>query len=145
MILEHPTTASRLSPTSQIVKDPDFESGIVKILDGEISKLTNEEIQATEKLRFQSLSATSNECDDGLSLADRAMNKRKVSVPTNSSYMDIRFLLPTSNICEHLFSIAGYSLTDRSKAISPLNFGQQLFLQANKALWTIEDVNKIVN
>jgi len=30
-----------------------------------------------------------------------------------AAYLDLRFLCPTSNMCERLFSIAGYAMNDR--------------------------------
>ncbi len=59
--------------------------------------------------------------------------------------MDLRFLLPTSNACERLFSRAGYVLGDRRQSIHPANFEQQMFLFANSHLWGIEDVKAVVN
>ncbi len=45
----------------------------------------------------------------------------------NRCYIDTRFLLPTSNICERLFSVAGHALGDRRKPITPLHLEEQMF------------------
>ena len=64
--------------------------------------------------------------------------------PRTSKYIDLRFLLATSNVCERLFSKAGYSLTDRRRAISPVNFEYQLYLHCNSDYWGISDVNALL-
>ncbi len=81
--------------------------------------------------------------DETLSFADQILKKRKIDVAT-SAYIDLRFLLPTSNICERLFSKAGQALCKRRKGTSPVGFEQQLFLHVNFEVWDISDVNAIV-
>lgn len=51
-----------------------------------------------------------------------------------SLYIDICFLPPTFNICEKLYSIAGYALSNRWKGILPANSESRLFLFMNKSL-----------
>ncbi len=58
--------------------------------------------------------------------------------------MDLRFLLPTWNLCERFFSIAGHTLGDRRQNILPSNFEMQLFLYMNSSLWGLEDVNRAI-
>ncbi len=45
----------------------------------------------------------------------------------NSCYIDTRFLLPTSNICERLFLVAGHALGERRKYFTTLHFEEQMF------------------
>ena len=59
--------------------------------------------------------------------------------------MDLRFIRPTSNMCERLFSVAVYALNDRRKSVLPVNFERQLFLHADSHLWGISDVKNLVN
>ena len=56
-------------------------------------------------------------------------------------YMDLRFILPTSNIVERLFSSAGYAYNDMRKALIPANLEEQFFLKANKKYWDQKTVN----
>lgn len=58
-----------------------------------------------------------------------------------SKFMDLRFILATSNNCERLLSKAGYTLGSRSKAIGPQNFESQLYLLVNREYRNIADVN----
>ena len=79
------------------------------------------------------------------SFAARALKKQRMSLShTAQLYGDIRFILSTSNICERLFSTAGYVLNDRRKSIAPTNLESQLFLHSNSDLWDSNDINKII-
>ena len=53
--------------------------------------------------------------DKSISFAERVLKKLKLqSHASTSEYMDMRFLTPTTfNICERLFSKAGFTMTDR--------------------------------
>jgi hypothetical protein len=62
-----------------------------------------------------------------------------------SKYMDLRFIVPTSNMCERLFSEAGYGHNYRRMRSLPSNFEAQLFLRTNKELWDIPDINSLIN
>ena len=51
IIEEFPSTAQRLSPTSEIVLNPTFERAVVKIQSGSYSELTIEEAKTVECLK----------------------------------------------------------------------------------------------
>ena len=55
------------------------------------------------------------------------MESSEIDRNKKSKYMDLKFIIPTSNICERLFSAAGYGLNDRRQAILPANFESQMF------------------
>lgn len=57
--------------------------------------------------------------------------------------MDPKFELPTSNMNERLFSIAGHAMTNRRKDVLTSNFESQLFLYMNREYWGIHDVEEI--
>lgn len=78
-----------------------------------------------------------------LSFAQRAMKRQKVSSFQRTKYIDIRFLLPTSNLCERLFSKAGYAFNERRRGILPSNFESQIFLNLNRDLWSAEDIPRL--
>ncbi len=79
-------------------------------------------------------SAPAETTDEGLSFAERLL-KRSCVENAEVTFIDSRFLFPTSNICERLFSKAGYALSDRRRRIAPMNFEQQIFLHANRSMW----------
>lgn len=70
-----------------------------------------------------------------LSLPKRvlAASKQKIEI-SQSRYLDWYFVLPRSNICEELFSTAGYTFHDSHKSALAANIEMQLSLHANKRL-----------
>ena len=64
---------------------------------------------------------------------------------SGNNFLDTRFILPTSNICERLFSKAGFALSDRRKSIHPAALEEQMFLHINSSLWNIDDVKSGVS
>ena len=137
---------SRLSSDAPIVHSAIFEIAVVKVQLGK-----NDSLQRQERAVLSSLKAESTwtvgdsvEIEGNLSFAERALKRQRRSCGTNACrYIDTRFLLPTSNDCERLFSTVGHLLTDRRKSISPANLEAQIFLNSNCDLWTAHDVNKL--
>lgn len=142
VIIHYPTTEPRLGPTANIVENPEFESALVKIQRGTIRDMDGNEEQAVKKLCVSS--PQSPEPEAQLSLADIALKTHFNSEPLQE-YGDVRFILPTTNGVERLFSKCRQALTDYRKCISPTNFEAQLFLHANRDLWSLNDVNNIVD
>ena len=64
---------------------------------------------------------------------------------TSSDYFDLHFLLPTSNLLERFFSVAGLALANLRQRLTPEHLEQQLFLIANSKLWNIHSVSKVLN
>ncbi|RQM10653.1 hypothetical protein B5M09_014002 [Aphanomyces astaci] len=91
----------RLGPSVRVVKNPSFESAIVKILRGTETTMTAEERESVIKLRNEETieSSAAAVALPVMSLAERALKKKKVTRVT-SSFMDCRFLCTTSNMCE---------------------------------------------
>lgn len=56
-----------------------------------------------------------------------------------SEYVDMRFIVPTFNIFERLFSIAGYTINDRRKGALPSNIEMQLFHHDNARMWSVKE------
>lgn len=80
------------------------------------------------------------------SIVERAAKRMSTDGPTEqSAYLNTRFLLPTSNICQHFFSIVGYALTNSKKGILWQIVEAQLFLFMNRELWSISDVKKVIH
>ena len=92
------------------------------------------------------LSGPKNQISDShenFSYAQRKLKKQKLGISEDDDYMDVRFLIPTSNICERLFSQAGACLNERRLATLPINAEFQMFLRLNMNLWNIDTVNDI--
>ncbi len=141
VIREHPDLTERLSPTADIVKDPIFEKAICKLQDGQ--QLERYETAVLKSFEVEKPDASSSEEEESLSLAARALKRRKLQQRTSACYVDTRFVVPTSNMCERLFSVAGWALNGRRKRILPKNFEVQIFLHENREMWSIHDVDRI--
>ncbi|ETV82391.1 hypothetical protein H257_05043 [Aphanomyces astaci] len=76
-------------------------------------------------------------------MASRAKKRRKMQQSCRG-FMDCRFLRPTSNMCERLFSVTKWALTDRCQSMLPSNFEEQMFLHSNAFLWGIDDVKSVM-
>ena len=114
----------------------EFESGIVKIMDSQEYTLSGAELDAVSCLKSDiNMKAEINSVSNGdVSLVKWARKKCRLSLVVAKKYMPLEFILPTTNICERLFSIAGNSLKDRRKGILPIAFERQMFLEANSYL-----------
>lgn len=139
---------------STIVHSAYFESAIVKLQLNRENELNASELRALRRIKYW--------CDDtpqtedrrvanyeSLSIVDKAkLRKREMtqgrSYGSSSTYMDPHFLLPTSNMCERLFSKAGWALSERRSQTLPSNFESQMFLNINRELWGGKDVNDLV-
>jgi hypothetical protein len=63
-----------------------------------------------------------------------AVKKRKkgpASSTVGSQYLDLRFILPHSNICERQFSASGFTYNKNRQGLLPANLEMQLLLEAN--------------
>ncbi len=114
------------------------------ILNDQIFDLESDENLATVYLKIANGIASISSSGTGNSLVERPKKKRKLSKAADMKYLDLRFILPTSNICERLFFVAGFAMSSRRSSISPANFEKQMLLCANSCLWSIQDVNIIV-
>lgn len=144
---EFPDTTNRLSPSAGIVHSPVFENAVVKLQQNNSSALSSEESECVSD--FEIIAATELEAycgtdNDGLSFAHRALKRQRIMNGSNvKKYSDTRFLLSSSNICERLFSKAGFALTDRRKGLNPVHLEAQVFLHLNRDLWNVTDLNKL--
>jgi len=145
VIEDYPDASAYLGENAEIVGQPKFESGIVKILNNQIASMDADEKTVTNCLIKEAEIDSDSPNSTELSITERARKKRKLLKQQDVSYIESRFLLPTSNICERFFSTTGYALGDRRMSINPANFEQQMFLFANSEHWDITDVNSIVN
>lgn len=70
-----------------------------------------------------------------VSFAEGDWKRQKRSSETSTKvYEDTIYILPTCNICERLFSQAGYALNDRRRAVIATNYEAQILLFWNDDL-----------
>lgn len=138
-------TNDRLGPDANIIHSPNFESAVAKIGDKLVFSLTNAENHSVLSL-CRSEPTKTHECKEGnnLLLAERSKKRRRLSKSSgNMTYIDLIFILPISNICERLFSMAGLALTVRRQIRSPVRHEAQVFFSINSHLWSISDVHEV--
>ena len=131
LIDQFQSTANRLGSNATIVHCKDFESGVVKLQRGNAITLSREEKRAVAPLLLDS---TERECDDldELTIVERALKRQKtLHHDASNRYIDTRFLLATSNVCERLFSTIGHVLNDRRSGLTPANLESRIFLKSN--------------
>jgi hypothetical protein len=134
----HTDTQPYIGRDGNIVMCKHFENAVVKILHCQEHTLSTAEADAVACLNLDVIV----EPDSELDFASAVLKRRKIQ--SVSLYMDCRFILPTSNVCERFFSTAGYCLNDYRQNILPLNLEKQLFLKVNKAFWDARAVSKVI-
>ena len=82
--------------------------------------------------------------DVHVNIVEEAMKRQKLGAATESPYLNLSFLVPTSNLCERLFSKCGYTITDRREGLIPENIECQIFLHMNMDLWDISTIKEIL-
>ncbi len=87
---------------------------ICKLQDGQ--QLERYETAVLKSFEVEKPDASSSEEEESLSLAARALKRRKVQQRTSACYVDTRFVVPTSTMCERLFYVAGWALNWATQA-----------------------------
>jgi hypothetical protein len=135
---------------STLIKNPAFESGILRLTADPNTTLQSREAEACKKLLIptaQEEEADENEEPMSLQqkLEQRAQKRKESSkkpVATGRYYDPSKFICATSNCCERLFSEAKYILVPHRSAMSPILFEALLFLKKNKRFWCLDLVSK---
>ncbi|RAW27359.1 hypothetical protein PC110_g16242 [Phytophthora cactorum] len=147
-----PSLKVKLSAPASIVHSPTFEATVVKVINGEVARLTTSERRAVK--RFEVSAATTNagskrkqrdEEEKTLEedFASSVLRAKKVggAKPASSAYVKLlEKLPPTSNRCERLFSQAKLVLTPQRASMLPVNFEMLIFLRANRGYWDVTTV-----
>jgi hypothetical protein len=134
-----------LAQDAQIVYSCDFESVIIKVLDGKMDELSENQKKALQVFTMESINLSDEETD-GMNLAQKALKnkRRKLFIMNDRRYMNLEFIPLTSNIFERLFSSARLVLTEYRKSLRPYKFESVIFPKFNASLWDINSVSKIV-
>lgn len=80
-----PSMKSRLSASAEIILHPQFESGLLKILDGNCEQMSVDEIDSVKCLRKPAAVVNTEQIYDNLNLAERARKRRKFSTSNKSA------------------------------------------------------------
>ncbi len=103
----------RLGTNASTVKYLEFESALVKIQMSTSLGMTETELSAVSILKIHGESLNSSDNVRFLPLAERALEKCRLTSVVRSSYVDTRFILPNHNVCKASFLTAAFVLSDR--------------------------------
>ena len=113
---------SYLGTSASIVHYRAFEDAVIKIQSGTEDALLENEVQAVRHLSVANASGKASQAssdETGLSFADRALKRQKIRTRNASAYIDTRFLLPTSNHVERLFSMSKRVFSPKRRSLHP--------------------------
>ena len=155
LILSQSLQAIHLAPDAEIVMSKDFERGVVKILNKNESEMSSEEQLATICLLNSTLvedsdsevSVSTTQPKQSSCAMEILLKRRKLDNPVlspASKFLSPKFILPTTNIVERLFSLAGVAFNEHRRSLLPANLEMQLFLKINSAFWDVAAVSEAV-
>lgn len=108
VIWDYPETENGLKHDADILQSKKLESADWDLREQWEAIHSTAERKAVEELKIKDTrSPTSNE---GLIYAQRAVKSRRLGSSTTAKYLDVRFLISTSNIYERRFSVVGYAM-----------------------------------
>jgi len=138
-VLERYPDMRHLDPDNHLVRYPDFDNAVAKVLGQRESDLTDDEALSIVGFLKPAVAATPS-ATKPMSLADRILTAKRQRT-TMSKYIDISFIPPTSNVVERLFSSAKHILTDTRKHMDPAQFETLIFLRVNKTYWGVRSLS----
>jgi hypothetical protein len=137
---------------SSIVKDKNFESGVVKIQRKEFGNLTAAERWAVRCLLVDPTAAVAADDSDNdgpnvllspRSIAREEQAKRqRIQAAGNDTYINADFILGSVAEVERLWSLSRYVLQDHRTCMYPINFECIMFLKINSQYWDIKTVEQ---
>ncbi|KAE8986324.1 hypothetical protein PF011_g20033 [Phytophthora fragariae] len=140
-ISKYPELKPRLAQSAAIVNYPALESGLVKIQRG----LTLTAAERTACAEFRVPDAEDGAEDQGdepsTSFVAQAYKRRKTT--KRSAYVDVGYVLPTSNECERLFSRAKLIFSDLRKSMDRVTLETLVVLHCNRSLWNVYTVDEV--
>ncbi|RHZ02130.1 hypothetical protein DYB37_013383 [Aphanomyces astaci] len=103
---QFPSMSHHLSPRAAIVKHPDFETAVIKVIDGAVGKLTEVERSAVSGFEIATVISPASQRPAGLAMYILRSKRAKLLDQEVMGYEDFRCVLPTANIVERTFSRA---------------------------------------
>ena len=106
-------------------------------------QLTSEEAESVKKLKAYEV-ADGETQGTTLSIVERALKKQRLKMKHPSSYIDTKFLLPTTNHVERLFSMSKRVFSSKRRSLLPRTLEALVFLKQNRSLWNLSMVSSVV-
>ena len=140
-------------PKTFIINNPNFENGILKILDGREDEMTRAEKSAcTVFLKDpdgdqQTEAELAEEEDVGYAASIlRTSQQAKRARGSVSAYKEVDHVSPQTVIVERLFGKAKHIMSPLRRKMDPDSLNMLLFLKANRKLWAnARIIQKILN
>ena len=121
LIESYPEVAGKIPWSTSIVNCASFESATVKLQRDNVAALSQKETEAVNSFRFENDFGEAIS-EDVLLFLEHALKRQKGQRLVSSvNFVDARFLVTTSNLFEHLFSVVGYTFSQRRKGLFPIN------------------------
>ncbi len=136
---------SYISTEASIVHSRAFEDAIISIQSGSEHEMLSSEEAAVRRLKMPNTDRRDEDDDSNLSFAERILKRQRIQQSNRSAYIDTRFLLPTSNPVERLFSMSKRIFSDKRRRLLPRTLEALLFLKQNRILWNMALVSVVVN
>ncbi|EGZ17922.1 hypothetical protein PHYSODRAFT_503539 [Phytophthora sojae] len=76
---------------------------------------------------------------------DQVLSARKKPRTAQKKFGGVRYIPPTSNAVERLFSVAKHTLSNNRQGMLPVHLETVLFLKLNRRFWNAGTVTKVVN
>lgn len=138
------TVKDRLGSKAYTVENPVFEAVLVRVQKGLEHRLSPSEKRSFQYLLRPTTETPTRKKPDK-DPADELLKRPKcVQAAKCLIYINTKFIVPTSTICEPLSSVAGVAMGTRRKGMSPSRFEEQMLFSVNHALWDICDVQAIL-
>jgi hypothetical protein len=147
VILKFPSMGKYLADNAHIVKNPDFENGLVKLQKKQL--LNGDEQEAIKSFAIDVIPQKHIDSNEEEDFVSQAFKKAKHggfltsgSLKIEAEYMDTSFVPRTSNICERFFSKSKLVYTDLRKSMDFETLETILFLKVNSTYWNESTVSK---
>ncbi|KAG2897332.1 hypothetical protein PC115_g17219 [Phytophthora cactorum] len=122
----------------------DFENGVVKVLARKVRALTRTEKSAIAKLLGSTESYEVVEDADGSPTKRYSAEAALSEGAPAASVANMKWVPPTSNDVERLFSRAGIVYSRLRRSLNPMTLETILFLQYNRGMWDASAVAQAV-
>ena len=151
LIVKYPQCCERhLTVDAHVVHNPDFDAGIIRIINGESHLMTvSEKFACRAFLKnapdVEEVYPAANGVGSPPSFAKNALGAKRARVEILAEYDDCAWIPATSNIVERLFSRAKLTLGTSRKHMDPVTLEMILLLTVNRNLWSVKVVHDIIN
>ena len=134
-----------ITANAAIVRFPDFESGIIKLLNDQASELSAEEAEEVSVFIKMDVDHQDQQYEESGNYAIALLNRNKRRKKEASKYVDLSFIPATSVLCEREFSQSSLVYSELRQSMTPLHLECVLYLKHNHLLWDALLVQEVIN